>query len=140
MKRRWLIWFNVVYLAVFSLLGIPKASALPAIKCDTIPNEKWTPTLARAYAKFSMAKYGWNKSEWRALFKLWNAESHWNVKAYNHSVERWSGLHAGGVAQMLGVSPKTPAPVQIDRGLAYVKDRYGRPSVAWAHHRATGWY
>lgn len=140
MKRRWIVWLNVIYLTVFSLLGIPKAVASPVIHCESIPLKDWTPSLTRAYSKLTMSKYDWNRSEWRALNKLWNQESHWNVNAYNKSKERWSGLHAGGVAQMLGVSPSTPAPVQIDRGLAYIQSRYGRPSVAWAHERAHGWY
>lgn len=140
MKRNVIVWINVVVLTVFSLLGIPKATALPIVRCESISNEDWTPSLARAYSKFHMSKHGWNRSEWRALNKLWNQESHWNVNAYNKSKDRWSGLHAGGVAQMLGVSPSTPAPVQIDRGLAYIQSRYGRPSVAWAHERAHGWY
>jgi membrane-bound lytic murein transglycosylase MltF len=82
----------------------------------------------------------WNRSEWKALLKLWDAESHWNPYAYNHSVERYSGLHAGGVAQMLGVKTTTPAPQQVARGLSYIKTRYGKPSVAWAHERRHGWY
>jgi hypothetical protein len=41
---------------------------------------------------------------------------------------------------MLKTRPGTPAPLQIKRGLAYIDHRYDKPSKAWAHWRANGWY
>ncbi len=45
-----------------------------------------------------------------------------------------------GIAQVLNTKPGTPAPLQIERGLAYIQHRYKKPSAAWAHWRAKGWY
>ncbi len=96
----------------------------------------WTPRLAKAYAK-GLIQWNyphWNMSEYKALVKLWTKESNWRHQADNkHST-------AGGIPQILGLDPKTPAPRQIERGLEYIQHRYEKPSVAWAHWRANGWY
>jgi hypothetical protein len=96
----------------------------------------WTPRTAKAYAK-ALIKWDyphWNKSEWTALEKLWTKESNWRHQADNKEST------AGGIPQILGLDPKSPAPYQIERGLAYIQHRYERPSIAWAHWRANGWY
>ena len=96
----------------------------------------WTPRTAKAYAK-GLMKWNyphWNRSEWVALEKLWTKESNWRHQADNKEST------AGGIPQILGLDPKSPAPYQIERGLAYIKHRYERPSVAWAHWRSNGWY
>lgn len=85
-----------------------------------------------------MSQYGWNSSEYRALVKLWNAESHWRNNAFNKV--KVNGENAGGIPQILGLDPATPAPDQIDKGLAYIQSRYGKPSIAWAFHRKNNWY
>ena len=96
----------------------------------------WTPRTAKAYAK-ALIEYRhphWNRSEWVALDKLWTKESNWRKEAKNkHS-------SAGGIPQILGLNPKTPAPHQIERGLEYIVHRYDKPSIAWAHWRSKGWY
>ena len=96
----------------------------------------WTPRMAKAYAKaLILWEYPqWNRSEWIALDKLWTKESNWRPTADNKE------SNAGGIPQILGLDPSTPAPYQIERGLAYVEHRYERPSVAWAHWRSKGWY
>ena len=96
----------------------------------------WTPRTAKAYAKALMNwDYPhWNRSEWVALDKLWTKESNWRHAADNPTST------AGGIPQILGLDPKSPAPYQIERGLAYIEHRSERPSVAWAHWRSKGWY
>lgn len=96
----------------------------------------WTPRTAKAYAK-GLMKWNyphWNRSEWVALDKLWTKESNWRHQADNKEST------AGGIPQILGLDPKTPAPYQIERGLEYIVHRYNKPSIAWAHWRANGWY
>jgi hypothetical protein len=102
--------------------------------CEHITD--WTPRLAKAYAKglIQMNYPQWNMSEYKALVKLWTKESNWRHEADNkHS-------SAGGIPQILGLDPKTPAPRQIERGLEYIQHRYEKPSVAWAHWRNNKWY
>ena len=97
---------------------------------------QWTPRVAKAYTKALMKlEYpNWNRSEWSALAKLWGKESAWKHTADNPKSTAY------GIAQILNTKPGTPAPLQIERGLEYIQHRYERPSVAWAHWRANGWY
>ena len=130
------------YMAVLSLLSTPSEAytvgVADLVKCDNeyATKKLWTSKLSKAYAKLQMAYHypEWNNSEYKALLKLWGKESGWNHLADNpHS-------SAFGIAQMLGLSPKTPAPAQIEQGLAYIHHRYDKPSVAWAHWRKHNWY
>ena len=97
---------------------------------------QWTPRVAKAYTKALMKlEYpNWNRSEWSALAKLWGKESAWKHTADNPKSTAY------GIAQILNTEPGTPAPLQIERGLEYIKHRYEKPSVAWAHWRSNGWY
>jgi hypothetical protein len=97
---------------------------------------RWTKSLSKYYAKALIsAQYEeWDKSEYRALLKLWGKESAWDHTADNPKST------AFGIPQLLGLAPNTPAPEQIARGLAYIQHRYGKPSVAWAHWRKHKWY
>jgi hypothetical protein len=81
-----------------------------------------------------MAYPEWNLSEHRALMKLWGKESACNPAADNPNSS------AFGIPQLLNLDPSTPAPLQIERGLAYIQHRYEKPSVAWSHWRSNGWY
>lgn len=143
-KSRAFIFFNIMYLMFMSNLHFAaSADAVTAVKekCDNTEQEVWTVYLSKRYAKFlMMGEFGWNRSEFKALDKLWTAESHWNPTAFNKSKDRYSGKNAGGIPQLLGLDPKQPAPYQIERGLAYIKHRYEKPSIAWQHHRKHGWY
>lgn len=96
----------------------------------------WTPRALKLYAKqfMRMAYPEWNMSEHRALMKLWGKESAWNPKADNPNSS------AFGIPQLLNLDPSTPAPLQVERGLEYIQHRYQKPSVAWSHWRANGWY
>lgn len=96
----------------------------------------WTKKVSKTYARFLIHSIypEWNRSEFTALSKLWGKESAWNPKAKNkHS-------SAFGIPQLLKLDPETPAPLQIERGLEYIKHRYEKPSVAWSHWRKHGWY
>jgi len=140
--RRIITWVSVYFLVFWSVL-IPKHTQAVKImyKCEELDTNYWTPSLAQAYAKLISSSYGWNRSEYKALVKLWNAESNWNPLAYNKDPDLWSHRNAGGIPQLLGMNPlTTPAPLQIERGLAYIKDRYTKPSIAWHWHRVHGWY
>jgi hypothetical protein len=96
----------------------------------------WTPRIAKTYAKalIKIQYPNWNRSEWSALAKLWGKESGWKHTADNPESTAY------GIAQVLNTKPGTPAPLQIERGLEYIQHRYEKPSVAWAHWRANGWY
>jgi hypothetical protein len=96
----------------------------------------WTPRALKLYAKqyMRMAYPQWNLSEHHALMKLWGKESAWNPTAQNPNST------AFGIPQLLNLDPLTPAPLQIERGLAYIQHRYDKPSVAWSHWRNNGWY
>ena len=96
----------------------------------------WTKQDSKAYARDVM--YNWADKQYECLNKLWTKESNWRVEAYNKV--KIMGKNAGGIPQLLGMSPDTPAPIQIDRGLAYIKYRYTTPCRAWAFHEARGWY
>jgi hypothetical protein len=144
-KQRVMAGMTSLVMAFLSLFGYPTtahaAGLAERLRCSPeLPNELWTQSMAKSYAKFVMSKYGWNaKSEFKALNKLWNQESHWNPLAYN-TTPASDGSHAGGIPQVLGMSTRVPAPLQIDIGLEYIKQRYGKPSVAWAHERRHFWY
>lgn len=96
----------------------------------------WTELDSKAYAKDAL--YHWSDTQFGCLSKLWGKESAWNPRAYNK--DKVMGKNAGGIPQLLGMSPDTPAPIQIDRGLAYIKYRYMTPCNAWRHHVKRGWY
>ena len=86
------------------------------------------------YAKFKVKQEGWSGKEWRALYKLWVRESNWNYDSKNkHST-------AYGIPQILDLKPGTPYGEQIDRGIEYIKSRYGTPSEALKFHYENGWY
>lgn len=142
-KSRVFIFFNILYLIFLSNMHFASsADAVEAVKqrCDNTEREVWTAYLSKKYAKFLMGKFGWNRSEFKALDKLWTAESNWRPMAFNKVKDRYSGKNAGGIPQLLGLDPDTPAPYQIERGLAYIQHRYEKPSIAWQHHRKHGWY
>ena len=112
------------------------AAVATQLEANCIDISTWTPQMAKAYAKALMQwEYPhWNRSEYIALVKLWTKESNWRQEADNKNST------AGGIPQILGLDPKTPAPRQIERGLAYIQHRYEKPSIAWAHWRSKGWY
>jgi hypothetical protein len=106
-------------------------------------NDQW----AKAHAQEQLKFYGWtHSSQWVCLSSLWGKESGWRLSAQNKTPVRvkkngkWVKVYAGGIPQILGMSPKTPAPEQIKRGLVYVKTRYGSPCGALHWWKRHFWY
>ncbi len=105
--------------------------------------------LARAYIR---DRYGWKYPEFRALKALWNKESNWRHDVINnHPNGPWYGLGQvnGGFIDSRGYSIKEymRSPLaQIKVGTAYIKERYGSPTKAWAawmsrySQNGAGWY
>ena len=104
---------------------------------DEVPKEReWVIEDSKAYAHDVVLT--WASNQYECLDKLWTQESNWRSEAYNKV--KVMGKNAGGIPQILGLDPKTPAPVQIDRGFAYIMHRYGTPCMAWKFHQRKGWY
>jgi hypothetical protein len=111
-------------------------SVATQLQANCINTYIWTPAMAKIYAQ-TIIKWEyphWDKSEWHALAKLWGKESGWQQHADNPKSTAY------GIAQILNTKPNTPAPLQIERGLEYIQHRYEKPSKAWTHWRANGWY
>ena len=106
-------------------------------KPEPKPTERhWTVADSKAYARDAL--YHWADKQFICLAKLWGKESAWNPKAYNKN--KVMGKNAGGIPQILGLDPRTPAPLQIDRGFAYIMHRYGTPCKAWAFFQKKGYH
>jgi hypothetical protein len=97
---------------------------------------EWTILDSKSYAKDTIQ--AWADNQYLCLEKLWHKESNWRPEAYNKI--KVMGKNAGGIPQILGMSVDTPAPMQIDRGFAYIMHRYGTPCMAWKFHQKKGWY
>jgi hypothetical protein len=96
----------------------------------------WSEVDSKAYARDMLRK--WQDNEWICLSKLWGKESAWNPNAYNKI--KVMGKNAGGIPQLLGLDPKTPPPLQIERGLSYIYYRYDTPCNAWRHFERKNWH
>lgn len=92
----------------------------------------------KQYAAIQVKAIWGNSKHFGCLASLWGKESAWNPKAFNPI--KVNGRNAGGIPQILGLSPKLPAHVQIDRGLKYIKHRYDTPCRAWAFWQKGKWY
>lgn len=106
---------------------------------DTIDKSvraSWSKEDSKAYARDKLSE--WQDNQWSCLNKLWSKESAWNPYAFNPI--RVMGKNAGGIPQLLGLDPDTPAPRQIERGLDYIYYRYGTPCDAWSHWKRNGNY
>lgn len=128
---------------IFVLLPIPLIAISLGIVYSTIISEpvnkekvEWTTDDSKSYAQDKL--YEWQYKQWICLNKLWTKESNWRPEAYNKV--KVMGKNAGGIPQLLGLDPKTPAPVQIDRGLAYIYNRYGTPCKAWEFFVKKGYH
>lgn len=129
MKRLLLLLF----IFIFSLFGITKVETQPA-------PYKWSVEDSKMYARDSLL--AWQHNQWLCLDKLWTKESNWRPEAYNQVAVYQNGVkrYAGGIPQILGLSPDTNPTEQIDRGLDYIIHRYGTPCMAWKHWQKNGWY
>jgi hypothetical protein len=121
-------------LVVVALFLYDTPTSEPQLK-ETVQTS-WSKVDSKAYARDKLS--AWQDKQWSCLNSLWAKESAWNPKAFN-SV-RVMGKHAGGIPQLLGLDPDTPAPRQIERGLDYIYYRYGTPCDAWSHWKRNGNY
>ena len=103
---------------------------------EQITERAWAVEDSKAYAQDVVL--AWANNQYECLDKLWTQESNWRSEAYNKI--KVMGKNAGGIPQILGLDPNLPAPLQIDRGFAYIMHRYGTPCMAWKFHERKGWY
>lgn len=96
----------------------------------------WSKADSKAYARDMLTE--WRDKQWSCLNSLWGKESAWKPQAYNTT--KVMGKNAGGIPQLLGLDPDTPAMLQIERGLDYIYYRYTTPCNAWSHFKRNGWY
>jgi len=122
-------------LLVVALALLPDSKTKQADKIKETART-WTKEDSKAYAKDKLTE--WRDKQWSCLSSLWGKESAWNADAYN-TIEVM-GKIAGGIPQLLGLDPDTPATLQIERGLDYIYYRYGTPCNAWSHFKRQGWY
>jgi hypothetical protein len=127
---------KLIVLFIFGLIVyLIGRSNEPAV--DEMPQSReWVVQDSKAYAQDVVL--AWANNQYECLDKLWTRESNWRSEAYNKI--KVMGKNAGGIPQILGLDPKTPAPLQIDRGFAYIMHRYGTPCTAWKFHQQKGWY
>ena len=133
MKRELVFILTLCLLALVSIrLATPTSNPTKGEQ----PIVEWTTEDSKAYAQDKL--YEWQYKQWLCLDKLWTRESNWRPNAYNRV--KVMGKNAGGIPQILGLDPDLPAPLQIDRGFAYIMHRYGTPCMAWKFHERKGWY
>lgn len=126
-----------ILLVVVLAIGISTRSAnRTEEKQQPLPVREWVVEDSKAYAQDVIL--AWASNQYECLDKLWTRESNWRSEAYNKV--KVMGKNAGGIPQILGLDPKTPAPLQVDRGFAYIMHRYGTPCMAWKFHERKGWY
>jgi hypothetical protein len=126
----------IAFAVIVILLFMFNRSANRTDEATQIPVREWVVEDSKAYARDVML--AWADNQYECLDKLWTQESNWRSEAYNKI--KVMGKNAGGIPQILGLDPKTPAPLQIDRGFAYIMHRYGTPCMAWKFHEKKGWY
>ena len=126
----------IVLLVVTLVLFLFARSVSRTVEDTPLPVREWVVEDSKAYAQDVVL--AWAANQYECLDKLWTRESNWRAEAYNKV--KVMGKNAGGIPQILGLDPKTPAPVQIDRGFAYIMHRYGTPCMAWKFHEKKGWY
>lgn len=125
--------FFLLFVMVSIFLFTPPSEAPTKTNTVTLT---WSKADSKAYARDQLS--AWQEEQWSCLSNLWGKESAWNPKAYNSI--RVMGKNAGGIPQLLGLDPDTPAPRQIERGLSYIYYRYDTPCNAWAFFKRNGWH
>jgi peptidoglycan DL-endopeptidase CwlO len=130
-------WVSIIIVGVAAIASVTMKEKpekpTPVVK---VVERDWATEDSKAYANDVVL--AWAQNQYRCLDKLWIRESNWRPNAYNKI--KVMGKNAGGIPQILGLDPKTPAPLQIDRGFAYIMHRYGTPCMAWKFHERKGWY
>jgi hypothetical protein len=132
--RREIIFILTITLLI--IVGIRFATPVSNPPAVIDPKMEWTIEDSKAYAQDKL--YDFKHKQWNCLNKLWTKESNWRPNAYNKV--KVMGKNAGGIPQILGLDPKTPAPKQIDRGLSYIYNRYITPCKAWEFFTKKGYY
>jgi len=127
---------KIIFAIVFALGLYVIASRVSPTEEKAVQEREWVVEDSKAYAHDVVLS--WANNQYRCLDKLWTQESNWRSDAYNKV--KVMGKNAGGIPQILGLDPKTPAPIQIDRGMKYIMHRYGTPCMAWKFHQRKGWY
>lgn len=89
---------------------------------------------SRSYVRIQVSHEGWTDGEWVCLDELVFRESSWDKDASNPKSS------ASGLFQLLKTKPTTPLKKQTERGIKYIKHRYGTPCEALSHHNRKGWY
>jgi hypothetical protein len=133
MRKEIIFILTVALLIMVSIRFATPVSSPPAV---LDPKMEWTIEDSKAYAQDKL--YDFKHKQWNCLNKLWTKESNWRPNAYNKI--KVMGKNAGGIPQILGLDPKTPAPKQIDRGLSYIYNRYVTPCKAWEFFTKKGYY
>lgn len=121
--------FLIAIIALTYFVPIDKVES-PKVK------HKWDTMDSKAYARDKLS--AWETKQWKCLDKLWTRESNWRHDAYNKT--KVMGLNAGGIPQLLGLSPISKPTYQIDRGLDYIMYRYTTPCRALRFHKKNWWY
>ena len=121
----------LLLIVIFMVFGVTRTAHEPPKQ-----PHKWDVADSKAYARDVML--AWTDKQFVCLDKLWQKESNWRPEAYNKI--KVMGKNAGGIPQILGMDPKTPATRQIERGFAYILYRYGSPCQALNFHHKNGWY
>lgn len=127
---------RIAIVMVILLVVLLVDTGKPAKVVVDLPERTWVTQDSKAYAQDVVLS--WAQNQYKCLDLLWSQESNWRPSAYNKT--KVMGKNAGGIPQLLGMSPKLSPPLQIDRGFAYIMHRYGTPCKAWKFHQRKGWY
>jgi hypothetical protein len=73
-------------------------------------------------------------TQYSCLHELWMRESGWSPTSDNPTSSAY------GIPQILGLDPSLTPQQQVDRGLSYIRHRYGTPCAAWGFWRNHRWY
>ena len=126
----------VFYIAVVSMFVQTRTDTNTTTHHTKSQTHVWTKADSLAYAHDRVLANA--EAQFSCLSNLWGKESAGEAKA--HNPVRIMGKTAGGIPQLLGMSPLTPPTQQIDRGLGYVYYRYGAVCKAWDFWRKHSWY
>ena len=100
-----------------------------------------TPESARKLALSKLDDYGWTKTQWSCLNRMWGKESAWNYKAASPTKDH--GIpqrHMSGNTKAQIHAFQSDPVAQINWGLNYIKTRYQNPCGAWKFWQANRWY
>lgn len=134
-KKIWAIFsFTALGLSMWAWLSPPSPVAQSSNAKKVV--RVWDKASSLAYARDQIEVFA--EKQFACLENLWGKESAWDPHAYN--LVKSMGMNAGGIPQLLGMSPRINPAKQIDRGLVYISYRYGTPCIAWRHEQRKGWY